>query len=411
MASPEAAKCKEAMKREIQSMYVNQVWNLLTLHPGLKTVGCKWIFKKKTDMDGKVHTYKARLVAKGYTQTYRIDYEETFSLMDVKTTFLNGKLIKDVFMAQLEGFENSKYPKRVCKLQKAIYGLKQASRSCILCFDEKVTQFGFLEAKMSLVYMSKSVGVLKSSCKDLCPKTDEELDQMSRVPYASVIGSIMYAMMCTRPDVSFALSMVNRHQHNPGEGHWTAVKNILKYLRDTKDSKVEEGHVIVKHIRSEDNPADPFTKALAKSRHNEHARSIGLKDNINEQVGLAGTAFIFPPYQFYYPERKLTMEELLNKFIKQGKREQEEMEIFINEFRTTNELLLKEQNNFLCELEIGVYELGRVMCNILVPRHKIKGVTTRGREMTSEPTYNNEVNIDYNQPPGSKPNEPNKPNC
>ncbi|GJY43585.1 hypothetical protein Tco_0431798 [Tanacetum coccineum] len=45
-------------------------------------------------------------------------------------------------------------------------------------------------------------------------------------------------------------------------------------------SKVEEGHVIVKHIRSEDNPADPFTKALAKSRHDEHARSIGLKDNI-----------------------------------------------------------------------------------------------------------------------------------
>ncbi|GJR32736.1 hypothetical protein Tco_1108968, partial [Tanacetum coccineum] len=47
--------------------------------------------------------------------------------------------------------------------------------------------------------------------------------------------SIMYAMTCTRPDVSFALSMVSRHQQNPGEGHWTAIKNILKYLRNTKD--------------------------------------------------------------------------------------------------------------------------------------------------------------------------------
>ncbi|GKA91238.1 hypothetical protein Tco_0813108 [Tanacetum coccineum] len=196
--------------------------------------------------------------------------------------------------------------------------------------------------------------------KDLCPKTDVELDRMSRVPYASAIGSIMYAMTCTRPDVSFALSKVSRHQQNPGEGHWTAVKNIIKYLRNTKDrgavtyksskqdtvadstceseyiaayeaskeaiwmknfirdlrvvptvqdpieifcdnkravaltkepkdhemskhierkyhvvqSKVEEKHMIVKHIRSEDNPADPFTKALAKSRHDEHARSI-----------------------------------------------------------------------------------------------------------------------------------------
>ncbi|GJW73480.1 retrotransposon protein, putative, ty1-copia subclass [Tanacetum coccineum] len=79
MASPEAAKWKEAMKSKIQSMYDNQVWNLVDATTGLKTIGCKWIFKKKTDMDGKVHTYKARLVAKGYTQTHEIDYEETFS--------------------------------------------------------------------------------------------------------------------------------------------------------------------------------------------------------------------------------------------------------------------------------------------------------------------------------------------
>ncbi|GJW65488.1 hypothetical protein Tco_0117372 [Tanacetum coccineum] len=71
--------------------------------------------------------------------------------------------------------------------------------------------------------------------KDLSLKTDEKLDKMSRVSYASTIGSIMYAMMCTRPDVSFALIMVSRHQQNPGKGHWTVVKNILKYLRNTKD--------------------------------------------------------------------------------------------------------------------------------------------------------------------------------
>ncbi|GKA92531.1 hypothetical protein Tco_0814456 [Tanacetum coccineum] len=58
---------------------------------------------------------------------------------------------------------------------------------------------------------------------------------MSRVPYALAIGSIMYDMTYTRRDVTFALSMVSRHQQNPGEGHWTAVKNILKYLRNTKD--------------------------------------------------------------------------------------------------------------------------------------------------------------------------------
>ncbi|GJZ79023.1 retrotransposon protein, putative, ty1-copia subclass [Tanacetum coccineum] len=134
MANPEAAKWKEAMKSEIQSMYDNLVWILVNTTPSLKMVGCKWIFKKKIDMDGKLHTYKARIML---AIAAFHDYE--IWQMDVKTAFLNRKLIEDVFMAQPGGFENAKYPKRVCKLQNAIYGLKQASHSWNLYFHEKVT--------------------------------------------------------------------------------------------------------------------------------------------------------------------------------------------------------------------------------------------------------------------------------
>ena len=58
---------------------------------------------------------------------------------------------------------------------------------------------------------------------------------MRRYPYASAVGSLMYTMLCTRPDICYAVGMVSRFQSNPGPDHWTAVKNILKYLRRTRN--------------------------------------------------------------------------------------------------------------------------------------------------------------------------------
>ena len=75
-----------------------------------------------------------------------------------------------------------------------------------------------------------------SLSKTQCPMTQDERDRMSKIPYASAIGSIMYAILCTRPDVSYTLRITSIYQSNPGESHWIAVKNILKYLRRTKDA-------------------------------------------------------------------------------------------------------------------------------------------------------------------------------
>ncbi|GKB60097.1 retrotransposon protein, putative, ty1-copia subclass [Tanacetum coccineum] len=154
------------MNAEMQFMIDNMVWVLVDLPPNCKTVGSKWIVKKKTYMDGNVHIYKACLMAKGYTQTYMVDYEETFSpvadirairilisiaafydydiwQMDVKTTFLNGYPDEDIYMVQPEGFVDLKHPRKVCKLQKSIYGLKQASRSWNKRFDKEIKKFSF----------------------------------------------------------------------------------------------------------------------------------------------------------------------------------------------------------------------------------------------------------------------------
>ena len=67
------------MKSELDSMYSNQVWDLVKVPNGIKPVGCKWVYKRKRGIDGKVETFKARLVVKGYTQKEGIDYKETFS--------------------------------------------------------------------------------------------------------------------------------------------------------------------------------------------------------------------------------------------------------------------------------------------------------------------------------------------
>ena len=108
-------------------------------------------------------------------------------------------------------------------------GLLGLSQSTYI--DKILKWFGMDLSKRGNIPMLHGKHLLKSKC----PKTQEERDNMSRIPYASAIGSIMYSMLCTRSDVSFSLSIASRFQSNYGEEYWTAVKNILKYLRRPKD--------------------------------------------------------------------------------------------------------------------------------------------------------------------------------
>ncbi|GJS80752.1 retrotransposon protein, putative, ty1-copia subclass [Tanacetum coccineum] len=218
----------------------NQVWCLVDLPPNCKTIGSKWLFKKKTDMDGIVHTYKARLVAKGYTQLYGVNYKETFSpvadirairiliaiaafydyeiwQMDVKTAFLNGYLDEDIYI--VFGFApNLDEP---CVYQKA----SGSNVTFLILYVDDIIIMGnhipslqSVKSYLGKCFAMKDLGSGIYSWNQDLPRLDlnktqgattpGEVKRMQNVPYASA---------------------------NPGEPHWTAVKTIFKYLRNTED--------------------------------------------------------------------------------------------------------------------------------------------------------------------------------
>jgi len=136
--------------KEYSQLQSSKTWSLVDLFAGERTVGSKWVFAIKGDQYGYVERFKARLVAKGCGQEYGVNYTETFSpvarssirlvialavenkmfmhQLDVSAAYLNGDLQDVVYMRQPQGFVDTAYPKRVLRLHKSLYGLKQSGR-------------------------------------------------------------------------------------------------------------------------------------------------------------------------------------------------------------------------------------------------------------------------------------------
>ncbi|GJY97765.1 retrotransposon protein, putative, ty1-copia subclass [Tanacetum coccineum] len=154
-------------------------------------------------------------------------YDYEIRQMDVKTTFLNEHLSKEVYMTQPEG--EAAYILRIKIYRdrsKWLIGL------CKSAYIEKILKRYYIEnSKHGTIPMQEKLKLSKSDGAS----TPAEKRRMSNVPYALAVGSIMYAVRCTRPDVAFAQNITSQFQQNLGELYWTNVKNILKYLQNTKD--------------------------------------------------------------------------------------------------------------------------------------------------------------------------------
>ncbi|GJW34668.1 retrovirus-related pol polyprotein from transposon TNT 1-94 [Tanacetum coccineum] len=250
------------------------------------------VFRNKRDETGIVIKNKARLVAQGYNQQEGIDYDETFApvarleairiflvfatymnlivyQMDVKSAFLNGKLKEEVYVKQPLGFESSTFPNHVCKLDKALYGIKQALKAWYETLSTFLTEHKFVRGKIDntlFIYKTQTDVILVqiyvddiifgSTSTNLCKQFAKlvtqryEMSMMVKTPmvtpnnlgpdlsgksvnktqYKGMYGSLMY-LIASRPDIQFSTCLCARYQANPKESHLIAVKRIFKYLK------------------------------------------------------------------------------------------------------------------------------------------------------------------------------------
>ncbi|GJS54337.1 retrotransposon protein, putative, ty1-copia subclass [Tanacetum coccineum] len=329
----DSSKWKAAMEEEMDSLRKNKTWVLVDHPAGQKLMSCKWLFKIKEGIEGVQRPrYKARLVARRFTQRAGINYNEVFSpvvrhtsirvilaltackdyeleQLDVKTAFLHRNLEEVIYMRQPPRYEQDdmliackskaeigstktllkrKFDMKELGEAKKIIGMeiiRDRSRKIL-----RVSQSGYVSKILNnfRIDNEKSVqiplgGQFKLSLKDY-PVREYDVERMSKVPYANAVGSLMYLMVCTRPDIAYAVSIVSRYLANPGKTHWGVVKWILKYLWGTANMGLVYGtnrgnHVDVTGFVDSDYAKDPDKEegsilALTEAMKDVFAREV-----------------------------------------------------------------------------------------------------------------------------------------
>ncbi|GJY04390.1 putative ribonuclease H-like domain-containing protein [Tanacetum coccineum] len=284
----------DAMQEEPLQFKIRKIWILVDLPYGKRAIGTKWVYRNKKDERGIVVRNKTRLVAQGYKQEEGIDYDEVFTpvarieairiflafasymgfivyQMDVKSTFLYGTIDEEVYVSQPPGFVDPKYPKKVYKVVKALYGLHQAPRAWYATLSTFLVKSGYrrgtidktlfikkdkkdimlvqvyvddiifgstkkswcdeFEALMKNRFQMSSMGKLAFFLGLQKPLTkDEEAANVDVHLCRSMIGSLMY-LTASRPDIMFAVCACSRFQVTPKTSHLHVVKRIFGYLK------------------------------------------------------------------------------------------------------------------------------------------------------------------------------------
>ncbi|GKA64623.1 putative RNA-directed DNA polymerase [Tanacetum coccineum] len=259
LSSKEFVQWKKAINEEMVSLEKNQTWSLVRLPVGKKELQSKWVFRVKEEQDGRKR-YKARLVVKGFQQKWWVDYNKIFSpvvkmtiirlvlsivaakdlhleQLDVKTSFLHGDLDEDIYMTQEEGFQSAgkeenligqgtrdiKKFKRQLSQEFEMKDLGPAKRilGMSIIIDRTKGTLRLSQEKYTCKVLEKfNIKDAEARCQPLgghfelskkqAPKTEASRRRMAKVPYASAVGSVIYAMVYTWPNIAHAVGVVSR---------------------------------------------------------------------------------------------------------------------------------------------------------------------------------------------------------
>ncbi|KAH9670424.1 hypothetical protein KPL70_016984 [Citrus sinensis] len=272
--SSDVALWMTTMQEAIEALHKNKTWELVPLPRGRKAIGNKWVYKIKRDGNDQVERYRARLVVKGYAQKEGIDFNEIFSPVVRLTTVsivltIYNRLSSD-HCAYYKRFEDNDFIILLLYVDDMLVAgpnkdrIQELKAQLAREFEMKdlgpankilrmqihrdrnnrkiwLSQKNYLKKILRRFNMqdcksnSTPLPVNFKLSSSMCPSNEAEWKEMSRVPYASAVGSLMFAMICIRPDIAQAVGAVSRYMVNPGREHWIAVKRILRYIRGTSD--------------------------------------------------------------------------------------------------------------------------------------------------------------------------------
>ncbi|KAH9668793.1 Integrase catalytic domain-containing protein [Citrus sinensis] len=185
--------------------------------------------------------HKEQELVKSETPEVRREWKpSTFheALNNSDVTLWMTAMQEEIYMLQLEGFAEKEKENLVCRLNKSLYGLKQTPRNNIKIW---LSQKNYLKKILRRFNMqdckpiSTTLPVNFKLSSSMCPNYEAERKEMSRVPYASAVRSLMFTMICTIPDIAQVVGAVSRYMANPDGEHWIAVKRIMRYIRGNSD--------------------------------------------------------------------------------------------------------------------------------------------------------------------------------